>query len=62
MPDGQCIIDQKASVDVDAVRLADPAKQFTAEYLASRLRIRDKVSKDVYEDTVYNPANISIVD
>lgn len=62
LPDGRCVINQQASLDVGQVKLADPLKQFSAGYLASRLRIRDKTYKDVYEDNVYNPANISIVD
>lgn len=60
--DGRCIINKKEAANPEGVILFDPLKQFTSRYLTSRLCSRDQSGKDVYEDNVYNPANISIVD
>ena len=61
MADGRCIIG-KDIPSPEGVQLVDTNKQFTTSYLSSFLRSRDILGKDVYEDTVYNPSNISIVD
>lgn len=59
---GQCIINSKEAPDPEGIVLFDPLKQFTSVYLTSRLASRDLAGKDVFEDNVYNPSNISIVD
>uniref|UniRef100_A0A914C8B7 39S ribosomal protein L30, mitochondrial n=1 Tax=Acrobeloides nanus TaxID=290746 RepID=A0A914C8B7_9BILA len=62
-PEGQCIVHSKENaVDPKEIKYVDRMKQFTPGYLRSRLNTRDRQCKDVYEDTVYNPANISIID
>lgn len=60
--DGRCIINEKEAPNPEGINLLDPLKQFTPQYLTSRLCSRDLSNKDVYEDNVYNPSNISIVD
>lgn len=60
--DGRCIIDSKFAPNPIGIQLLDPSKQFTRAYLGSRLMSRDKKYKDVYEDNVYNPSNITIID
>uniref|UniRef100_A0A915EFG8 Vitellogenin n=1 Tax=Ditylenchus dipsaci TaxID=166011 RepID=A0A915EFG8_9BILA len=62
MVDGKCIIDEKVAPDPEGIQVFDPLKQFSANYLGSKLKSRDVRYKDVYEDTVYNPANVSIID
>uniref|UniRef100_A0A914KS15 39S ribosomal protein L30, mitochondrial n=1 Tax=Meloidogyne incognita TaxID=6306 RepID=A0A914KS15_MELIC len=59
MADGRCIIDENLA-DPRNVQLLDPTKQFTKNYLMSKLRSKDARLKEIYEDTVYNPENISI--
>jgi hypothetical protein len=62
MADGRCVIDRNIPNPTE-IKLVDTRKQFTDEYLTAFLISRDiGSSKDVYEDTVYNPANISIID
>ncbi|KAI1722582.1 hypothetical protein Ddc_06748 [Ditylenchus destructor] len=60
--DGRCVIDRKLAPDPEGIQLLDTSKQFTPSYLASRLKSRDMKFKDVYEDNVYNPENMTIYD
>jgi hypothetical protein len=62
MHDGRCLLQTGEPDPGNMKTLIDEKKQFTAKYLASRLMTRDIKHKDVFEDTVYGPANISIVD
>jgi len=61
MADGRCLV-SKEFPNPEGIQLIDSNKQFSCSYLVSLLRARDLSGKDVFEDTVYNPANISIVD
>lgn len=61
-PDGRCIIDRNLNITTDSVKIIDESKQFTSGQLSRKLQYRYAHFKDVYEDTVYNPKNISIVD
>ncbi|KAL3097843.1 hypothetical protein niasHS_000578 [Heterodera schachtii] len=60
MADGRCVIDRQSLPNVEECQLIDHSKQFSPRYLASRLMSKDVTKQDVYEDTVYNPENISI--
>uniref|UniRef100_A0AC34R0L7 39S ribosomal protein L30, mitochondrial n=1 Tax=Panagrolaimus sp. JU765 TaxID=591449 RepID=A0AC34R0L7_9BILA len=63
LPDGQCIVDKTINIaQEDALKYIDTSKQFTSSQLSRKLQQRYRDYKDVYEDTVYNPKNISIVD
>lgn len=62
MHDGRCIIDKELAPDPQGIELYDPLKQFKPAYLGSRLISRYIRFKDVYEDNVYNPSNITIID
>lgn len=59
MADGRCIIDESLP-DPRNINLVDTTKQFSKHYLSARLRSKDAGHKEIYEDTVYNPENISI--
>ncbi|KAI3416069.1 hypothetical protein GPALN_005621 [Globodera pallida] len=60
MADGRCVIDRQGLPNPEGYQFVDPSKQFSSTYLASRLMSKDVRNQDVYEDTVYNPENISI--
>ncbi|KAE9556233.1 hypothetical protein FO519_000572 [Halicephalobus sp. NKZ332] len=62
LPDGRCIIDRNLNVTADSIKIMDENKQFTSGQLSRKLQYRYAHFKDVYEDTVYNPKNISVVD
>ena len=59
MADGRCVIDRSLP-NPENVQLINPSKQFTQSYLVSRLKTKDIRHEDVFEDTVYNPQNITI--
>uniref|UniRef100_A0A1I8C2W7 PfkB domain-containing protein n=1 Tax=Meloidogyne hapla TaxID=6305 RepID=A0A1I8C2W7_MELHA len=59
MADGRCVIDENLP-DPRNIQLLDPTKQFEQNYLISRLKSKDARLKEIYEDTVYNPENISV--
>lgn len=62
-PDGRCVVDQKLpNVNDEKLKLLEANKQFTPKQLSAKLQVRYHQFKDVYEDTVYNQKNISIVD
>ncbi|MFH4980497.1 hypothetical protein AB6A40_007206 [Gnathostoma spinigerum] len=61
-PDGRCVIDKKLNAEPADLQIADTKKQFSRRYLTSHLCRRYARFKDVFEDTVYSPENISIVD
>uniref|UniRef100_A0A914RNH5 Uncharacterized protein n=1 Tax=Parascaris equorum TaxID=6256 RepID=A0A914RNH5_PAREQ len=60
--DGRCVIDRRLACDETQLRLADPQKQMTTGYLSSQLAHRYYTFKDVFEDNVYTPSNISVLD
>ncbi|VDK22541.1 unnamed protein product [Anisakis simplex] len=60
--DGRCVIDRRLVCDEEQLRLADPEKQMTGSYLSSMLGKRYHGYKDIYEDNVYTPSNISVID
>lgn len=61
-PDGSVVIDREAVANPLDVHLTDPKKQFTPGQLGNFYKKRDTGLKDVYPDTVYNPANVTILD
>ena len=62
MPDGQCLIlGEQEAPNPEGIVLLDESRQFTKRRLQSILRTRDLSYQDPYEDTVYNPKNISII-
>jgi large subunit ribosomal protein L30 len=62
-PDGRCVIDRNLSTaDEEKIKLLEANKQFTPKQLSRNLQYRYHNFKDVYQDTVYNPKNISISD
>lgn len=60
--DGRCVVDKRLAVDPAALRLADPRKQMTSKYLSQQSMRLWHLKKDVHEDTVYTPSNISITE
>ncbi|VDM38784.1 unnamed protein product [Toxocara canis] len=69
--DGCCVIDRRLACDETQLRLADPEKQvnfvyrifqMSSSYLSSLLASRYHSFKDVFEDNVYTPSNISVLD
>uniref|UniRef100_A0A7E4US65 39S ribosomal protein L30, mitochondrial n=1 Tax=Panagrellus redivivus TaxID=6233 RepID=A0A7E4US65_PANRE len=63
LPDGRCIVDKSIDLSNAAkIQLHDPLKQFTPKQLSKSLKHRYNQCKDVYQDNVYTPKNISVVD
>ncbi|VDD93660.1 unnamed protein product [Enterobius vermicularis] len=60
--DGRCVVDKEISCEDSQITVIDRRKQWTPAELSGRLSSRYAVNKDVFEDTVYNPANMSIID
>lgn len=60
--DGRCVVDKRLAVDPSALQLADPRKQMTSKYLSQQSMRLWHQCKDVHEDTVYTPANVSITE
>uniref|UniRef100_A0AC35TS42 Glyco_trans_2-like domain-containing protein n=1 Tax=Rhabditophanes sp. KR3021 TaxID=114890 RepID=A0AC35TS42_9BILA len=59
---GECKIDKKLESFPEQAVLADPMKQMTTHYLKSRLASRYNAHKEIFEDTVYGPKNMSVLD
>lgn len=62
LPDGRCIINKATACDDKFITVFDAHKQWSAREISGRLKTRVNHRKDVFEDTVYNPANMSIID
>lgn len=60
--DGRCVIDKRLECDESQLEFVDPLKQFTQSELSSRLQSRYFGYKDIFEDNVYMPSNISVID
>ncbi|VDN54934.1 unnamed protein product, partial [Dracunculus medinensis] len=60
--DGRCIIDKRLACDPAQLQIMDSRKQLSSGYLSFRLKQRYDSYKDIFEDNVYTPSNISVLD
>lgn len=59
--DGNCVVDKRISCNESQLSVRDPSKQWSPAELSGHLGSRYRQCLDVFEDTVYNPSNITIV-
>ncbi|TKR68290.1 hypothetical protein L596_024291 [Steinernema carpocapsae] len=61
-PDGRCVVDPTIAVKEDQLKLLDESKQMKQNYLVSRNMSKYARFKDIFEDNVYTPSNVSVME